>query len=68
MATEKSSFWQTFKSVLAAFIGVQSNKNRERDFQHGEPVHFIVIGLLLTIVFIFIVWGVVKLVLSVAGV
>jgi uncharacterized membrane protein YhdT len=68
METEKPTFWQVIISVLAAFFGVQSDKNRERDFKHGKPIHFIVAGLLLTLVFILVVWGVVKLVLKAAGI
>ncbi len=68
MTNETPSFWQAIKSVLAAFLGVQSDKNRELDFKHGKPAHFIMAGLLLTLLFILVVWGVVKLVLSAAGV
>ena len=68
MTDETPSFWQTIKSVFAAFFGVQSDKNRERDFRQGKPAHFIIAGLLLTLLFILVVWGVVKLVLNAAGV
>jgi hypothetical protein len=54
------------KSVMAAFFGVQSNKNRERDFAHGRPIHYIIIGLVATLVFMLVVWGLVKLVLVLA--
>lgn len=57
-----------FKSVLASFFGVQSSKNRERDFTHGKPAHFIIVGLILTVAFVLTVWGVVSLVLWAAGV
>ncbi len=60
------TLWDVIKSVLASFFGVQSNKNRERDFQHGKPMHFIVVGLVLTLVFILLIWGLVKLVLGLA--
>ena len=68
MAKDKPGVVQVILSVLASFIGVQSDKNRERDFTQGKPVHFIIAGLILTAVFILVVWGVVKLVLSSAGV
>ncbi len=55
-------------SVLAAFFGVQSNKARERDFTKGKPSTYIILGIVLTIVFILVIFGVVKLVLSLAGV
>ena len=57
-----------FKSVLASFFGVQSSKARERDFTHGKPVHYIIVGLIFTAIFILTIWSVVKLVLHLAGV
>ncbi len=61
------SFWEIFKSVLAAFFGVQSNRNRQRDFSQGKPHHFIMIGLLVALFFILLVYALVRLVLLVAG-
>jgi hypothetical protein len=55
-------------SVLASMFGVQSNHRREKDFVHGRPSQYIVIGLLVTLVFILSVWGVVSLVMKLAGV
>ncbi len=57
-----------FKSVLASFFGVQSSKARERDFTHGKPAHYIIMGLIFTAIFILTIWSVVKLVLHLAGV
>lgn len=68
MANDKPGFLQAIMSVLQSFMGVQSGKNLERDFQHGKPIHFIIAGLVLTLLFILVVWGVVTLVLSSAGV
>ena len=51
-----TGFWAVVQSVLAAGIGVQSKANKERDFKHGKPLHFIVGGLVGTILFILIVW------------
>ena len=62
------SLWQVTKSVLAAGFGVQSNENRERDFKYGKPGQFIVIGLVFTVLFILGVWGLVMLVMNLAGV
>ena len=55
-------------SVLSAFFGVQSEKNRERDFQHGRPIHYILVGLIMTLLFILGVLVAVKLALRSAGV
>jgi hypothetical protein len=62
------SLFEVLKSVLAAALGVQSSKNYERDFQHGKPSQYIIIGLFFTLLFIFAVIGVVKLVMWLAGV
>lgn len=54
-------------SVLAAAFGVQSGKNRARDFSRGKPSHFIILGVSFTLVFVLVLFGVVKLVLHFAG-
>ncbi|AWM61675.1 DUF2970 domain-containing protein [Pseudomonas songnenensis] len=50
-------------SVLAAALGVQSGKNRARDFSHGKPSHFIILGVGFTVLFVLMILGLVKLVL-----
>jgi hypothetical protein len=62
------SFISVLWSVMASMFGVQSARRREADFTHGKPMHYILVGLLVTVVFILTVWGVVKLVLGLAGV
>ena len=52
-----------FKSVLAAGFGVQNEANRVKDFQQGRAVHFIVAGLVATVIFMLIIWGLVQLAL-----
>ena len=59
---------QTIASVFASFFGVQSSKNRERDFKHGKAAHFIVIGLIATAAFVLTIVLVVKIVMRQAGV
>tara|TARA_R110000764_G_scaffold85085_1_gene165745 strand:- start:191 stop:385 length:195 start_codon:yes stop_codon:yes gene_type:complete len=61
-------FRDTLMSVLAAALGVQSNRARERDFSQGKPSHFIILGVAFTGLFVLIVLGVVKLVLRLSGV
>lgn len=58
--SKKIGFWSVLWSVAAAFFGVQSSKNRERDFKDGRPIHFIFVGILLTAVFIAVVWATVN--------
>ena len=62
------SLWQVTKSVLSAMLGVQKSENYKRDFQHGKPSQYIVIGLIAVTVFILILVTVVKLVMSAAGI
>ena len=60
------SLWQVTKSVFSAFLGVQNSKNYQRDFSHGKPSQYIIIGLVGVFLFIMTIVGVVKLVLSLA--
>lgn len=50
-------------SVLAAALGVQSEANRQRDFQQKSPLPYILGGLIFTVVFVLTIIGVVMLVL-----
>ena len=61
---EKLTLWQIVSSVLAAAIGVQSNKNRQRDFSKAKPSTYIVAGILFTLTFILTLVVVVRFVLS----
>jgi len=61
------SFWQLLKSTLSAFIGVQSNANRERDFSQGKISQFVLMGILFGAVFVLTIIGVVQLVMHFAG-
>jgi hypothetical protein len=61
------TFWQLLMSTMAAFIGVQSNANRERDFKHGKITHFIAIGILFGITFVLTITTIVKIVMSSLG-
>jgi hypothetical protein len=56
-------FKATAKSVGAAFFGVQSDNNRERDFNQGKLSHFIIAGLIGVAIFIGVLVAVVSLVL-----
>jgi hypothetical protein len=61
---QKPSLVSVVKSILAAGIGVQSDKNRTRDFEQGNPLIFIIGGVVFTLLFITIVATVVGFVLS----
>ena len=62
---DKVGLLDVAKSVAAAFFGVQSSKNRERDFTHGKPVHYIINGLIATACFVLLMWGLVRLFLAI---
>lgn len=61
---QKPRLGSVILSILAAAIGVQSDKNRERDFANGSPLTFIIGGFVFTILFIATVALVVGFVLS----
>lgn len=63
-AQSGTGFWRVVQSVGAAAIGVQSRKNRERDFTHGKPIHFIVGGLIGTLIFLVVIWLLVQYLLA----
>ena len=65
--TRKLNPLQVVGSVLAAGLGVQSSKNRERDFKQGRPGVFIAAGIVFTLLFIGFVIFLVQMVLSGAG-
>ena len=58
------TFLEMLGSTLSAALGVQSERNRERDFSRGKASHFILMGLGFTIVFVIIMVLIVKLVLA----
>jgi uncharacterized membrane protein len=60
---EANSLSETFKSVGSAFIGVQSEEKRKQDFSQGKASHFIIAGVVVTVLFIFTLILVVSLVL-----
>lgn len=55
------------KSILMSFFGVQKESVRRRDFEKGKPVHFIIAGIVVTALFIAVLYGLVKLILHLAG-
>lgn len=54
-----TGFGNILLSALAGLFGIQSEKNRERDFQQGKPSDFIVVGILGVF---FLIFGVIFLV------
>lgn len=60
-------FGSLLLSTAAAAFGVQSNRNRERDFKHGNLWVFIAAGIIFTAGFVIAVYTVVSTVLSGQG-
>jgi cytoskeletal protein RodZ len=54
---------EMLQSMLAGALGVQTGKNRARDFSRGKPSQFLMLGVLFMVLFVLIVLGAVKLVL-----
>ena len=63
---KKVSFLSTMSSVAAASFGVQTNKNRERDFEKGKFHHFVIGGIIFAVLFILLIIGIVKVVMHFA--
>lgn len=55
---------QVVTSVFAAGLGVQSSKNRERDFKQGKFGVFVAAGVVFTLLFMATIYTVVQIVLS----
>lgn len=56
------------RSVLWGMLGVQKLENYKRDFSHGKPWQYIVIGLVAVTVFIATLVTIVNIVMGMAGV
>ncbi|HIG65608.1 MAG TPA: DUF2970 domain-containing protein [Methyloprofundus sp.] len=59
----KPTLKQIIQSVLAAFIGVQSDANRERDFDHGSLSSYLIVGAIATVLFILMLVAIVSFIL-----
>lgn len=62
--SNKPGFFDVVSSVVAAAIGVQSSRNRLRDFEGGSATPYIVGGVIFTILFILAIVMVVKMVVG----
>lgn len=58
------SILQHVGSVFSAMLGVQSDKNRQRDFQAGDAKSYIIIGIIATLLLIAALITIVNLVLA----
>lgn len=58
------SLWQMIHSILAAMLGVQTSKAHQRDFTHGKPWVFILLGIVAVTLFVLLLFAVVNFVIS----
>jgi hypothetical protein len=61
-ALQKSSFFDTLKTVLAGAIGVRRKADHER--APLNPVHLIIAGVMFAVLFIFTLLTIIRIVLS----
>lgn len=64
---DKVSFLSMVQSVIAGIFGVQSDKNREKDFNKGDASQFIALGIAATVILLITMILVVRSVLESAG-
>jgi polyferredoxin len=48
----KGSLWRTLQAVLWSFIGLRSRKEFNRDIAELNPIHLIVVGLMMALIFV----------------
>ncbi len=65
--TNSRGFLGLLQSVLAAIMGIQSEKNREADFKKGDASQFIMMGIVAVIAIVVTMVIVVSNVLESAG-
>jgi hypothetical protein len=63
---KKISLFSFMGSIIAAWFGVQTKANRERDFEQGKFHHFAIGGIIFAVLFVFLVIGIVKVVMHFA--
>ena len=64
---QKAGLLALVGSVASAALGIQSNRNRERDFAGGNPYRFVIGGIVGTILFVLTMWLIVRTVLRATG-
>jgi hypothetical protein len=52
MEPKKASLWQVVKSVFASMIGVQSESNRQADFEQTSFVPYVVVGIIFVVLLV----------------
>lgn len=64
MAEQKPGLTQVIKAVLGAMAGVQSESQRQQDFNASSPLPYIVAGVIFTLLFVVMLLALVSWVLN----
>ncbi len=64
MTGQKPGLRQILKAVLGAFVGVQSEQQRQQDFQTQSPLPYIIAGVVVTFLFVLGLVLIVRIVLA----
>jgi hypothetical protein len=56
---KKGSVWATLRAVLWAFLGVRRKTDFQQDVAQLQPIHLMVVGMVLTFLFVAVLMGVV---------
>ncbi|MDD7804737.1 MAG: DUF2970 domain-containing protein [Endozoicomonas sp. (ex Botrylloides leachii)] len=51
------------QSVLSSAFGIQNHKNHERDFSRGKALHYIIGGVIGTLLFVCLLLGAVQIII-----
>jgi len=62
--SNKPSLKQIIKAVAGAFVGVQSEQQRQQDFNAQSPLPYIIVGIVMAILFVAALITIVSVVLS----
>lgn len=62
--SNKPGIKQIIKAVAGAFVGVQSEQQRQQDFNAQSPLPYIVVGIVMAIMFVAALITIVSIVLS----
>lgn len=64
MNDDKINFLEILRSVFASMIGIQSDKNRERDFKKGAAWTYIAVGIVVTLLFVVLLYSIVSAIVN----
>jgi len=62
--SKKPGLKQIIKAVAGAFVGVQSEQQRQQDFNSQSPLPYIIVGVVMTVLFVGALLIIVSVVLS----